>query len=160
LQESQGNKKTNIKSTPPRPIEHPTPKQDLLNTPLPDSPISFTVDNSVAELNLIAAINKLNSSKTTTALLENGFPPLLKMKHQEEDVSTSSKDKVVENEIEQTSVSYDRMEIPTNDTISFFMKSFPEHYPPDWSLSPANNYQQPPRENLDAVDSSLIPENE
>jgi hypothetical protein len=42
----------------------------------------------------------------------------------------------------------------------FFAKSYPEDYPPDWSLSPANNYQQPTSTNLDSVDSSLLPENE
>jgi hypothetical protein len=43
---------------------------------------------------------------------------------------------------------------------SFFTQSFPQNYPPDWTLSPANNYQIPDPANIDAVDSSLAIENE
>jgi hypothetical protein len=69
-QVSQVNKKTDIKSTPPRPIEHSTP----LQTPLPASPQSLDDKNSAAELQLTAAINALNSSKNSVPLTKMEFP--------------------------------------------------------------------------------------
>jgi hypothetical protein len=61
-QESQGHKKADTKSTPPRPIEHST----LLQTPFPASSKLLTYENLDTEFQLIAAINALNSSKTIT----------------------------------------------------------------------------------------------
>jgi hypothetical protein len=41
-----------------------------------------------------------------------------------------------------------------------FVKTFPTIYPPDWSSSPANHYIRPNTEDIDAVDTSLLTENE
>jgi hypothetical protein len=52
------------------------------------------------------------------------------------------------------------MEVKEEVSTSFFTQSFHENYPPDWQLSPANNYQIPDMTSIDAIDSSLAIENE
>ncbi len=51
------------------------------------------------------------------------------------------------------------MEISSEISLSAWTKSFPEVYPLDWSISLANNYIKPTSE-IDAIDSSLLSENE
>jgi hypothetical protein len=52
------------------------------------------------------------------------------------------------------------MEAKNEVSTTFFTQSYPKNYPPDWKLSPANNYQIPDSNNLDAIDSLLAIENE
>jgi hypothetical protein len=54
----------------------------------------------------------------------------------------------------------DDMEIGSEDSYSAFMNLYPHDYPPDWSISPANNYLKPTSADIDVIDSSLLPENE
>jgi hypothetical protein len=56
-------KKTDSKSTPPRPTEQPKVTQDPCKIPLPKSPKLSTDERIEAEINLIAMINAFNSSK-------------------------------------------------------------------------------------------------
>jgi hypothetical protein len=83
LQEPTDNKKTDTKSTPPRPIEQHSVKQHPLQTPLPDSPSSSSTDNSVAELKLIASINRLKTLKPSTVIIDKESPTLRTSDRQE-----------------------------------------------------------------------------
>jgi hypothetical protein len=62
-------------------------------------------------------------------------------------------------EIAQTSAD-DDMETSSEDSYSAFTNLYPHDYPPDWTISPANNYIKPTSIDTDAIDSSLLPENE
>jgi hypothetical protein len=62
-QDPKETKKTDSKSTPPRPTEQPKVTQDPCKIPLPESPKLSTDERIEAEINLIAMINAINSSK-------------------------------------------------------------------------------------------------
>jgi hypothetical protein len=162
-------KKTDIKLTPLRPTEQIKSAQNPLKTPLPESPTGSS-DTSSIELKLIGKINSFNSSSKQTELLkEKEFPALPSLKPSKADSLVAVEDRkpilieektVIKDAAITTSTIHAPepmdVEIPT----SSFLKSFPPNYPPDWTLSPANNYQIPDPNNIDAVDSSLTMENE
>jgi hypothetical protein len=50
--------------------------------------------------------------------------------------------------------------VTSKDEISHFVATYPSVYPPDWTLSAANDYKKPETTDLDAIDSSLSIENE
>jgi hypothetical protein len=54
----------------------------------------------------------------------------------------------------------DEMEDNSGNSYSTFTKLYPLNYPPDWSISPANYYITPNTKEIDAIDSSLLSENE
>jgi hypothetical protein len=178
-------KKTDIKLTPPRLTEQVISLQKPLKTPLPESPTASS--DSSLELNLIANINSFNASKKIGSLKRKEFPTLPSLKLNT--AATKEKNKVEvqdmmktditggfpevpkkENkgedqeemqiaEIDDTSAD-DDMEVASEDSYSAFTKLYPQDYPPDWSISPANNYVKPTSSDIDAIDSSLLPENE
>jgi hypothetical protein len=178
-------KKTDIKLTPPRLTEQVISLQNPLKTPLPESPTASS--DSSLELNLIANINSFNSSKKIGSLKGKEFPTLPSLKLNT--AATEEKNKVEvqdmmktditggfpevpkkENkgedqeemqiaEIDETSMDND-MEVASEDSYSAFTKLYPQDYPPDWSISPANNYVKPTSSDIDVIDSSLLPENE
>jgi hypothetical protein len=53
----------------------------------------------------------------------------------------------------------EEMDITDDTTLSSFVQTYPVIYPPDWILSPANNYKKPPS-NPDQNGSALAFENE
>ncbi len=147
LSEEISNKKTDIKKTPPQEANVPKlPSQDPLTVPLPNSPTS-SIRKDSEEGNLIAAIqNSILGTKGNLILDDIEFPPLSPPK-----ITSKA-------ESELPGVNYDGEE--NSSQKSHFVTTFPENFPPDWSLSPANHYIKPTSEELDAADSSLLPENE
>jgi hypothetical protein len=114
---------------------------------------------SDAENTLIAALNafndKSNSQPSITELVtareDTDFPPLPPtIKNSAEDSKPAA------------SNYYANLEEMNADPVDHneFKKAFLVTYPPDWSLSPANNYIRPTSTDIDAIDSSLIIENE
>jgi hypothetical protein len=112
------------------------------------------------ESKLVAAITTLTNSpdfkpKSTTPLSldPNDFPPLPpKIKLITDDSNFSQKERSNETQA---------MDIDDNTSPeSFFVSSFPKQFPLDWSVSPANNYIKPEKDEMDKVDSSLLSENE
>jgi hypothetical protein len=141
------------------------------------------MDDSSAELNLIAKITSFNSSKKND-LAEIDFPalPALIGKSSTEkfqtDKSTVSEDNTnilqedIQNnniedsqgdtKMEENSASSDPDETEDNsgNSYSAFTKLYPQNYPPDWPISPANYYTKPNTKEIVAIDSSLLSENE
>jgi hypothetical protein len=76
-----------------------------------------------------------------------------------EDTKPSSINKATK----QMAVSNDTQTMDTEDNNSlksFFVSSFPENFSSAWTKSSANNYEKPNTEDMDAVDLSLLSENE
>ncbi len=175
-------KKTDNKLTPPRPSEQ---IQNPLKTPLPESPAASSDDSSM-ELKLFTKIDSFNSSKKNEFLKENEFPALPSLKQSKADSSKGVTMVEINAEVqdmmqiednggviqgtepdivmtETNSICAENTKLDQSfdgkleDDKGFFAKSYPEDYPPDWSFSPANNYQQPISKNLDSVSLFLIP---
>ncbi len=168
VQDYKDTKKTDIKLTPTRPNEQTKVTQDPLQTPLPESPKSLNDENSDAELQLIAAITARPSLSQSFAKGQSHSEINTSSEGSNEpDIVMSDIISTADEDAEPASISERTSEQPilmdekeTEDAFGFYVNSYPENYPLDWSLSPANNYQQPLSKVLDAVDSSLLPENE
>jgi hypothetical protein len=148
------NKKADTKKTPPRNVEQ------FATSSSPDALDHSTDEDSLVESKLIAAITTLTNSpdfkpnSTTPLSLDlNDFPPLLpKIKLITDDSNFAQKERSNETQA---------MDIDDNTSPeSFFVSSFPKQFPPDWSVSPANNYIKPEKDEMEKVDSSLLSENE
>jgi hypothetical protein len=177
---AENNKKTDTKSTLPREVDQvTTPKQEFFQAPFPLAATSSAVVGLEAESNLIAAIkNSINSppvSKPSSTVPKHvdlvDFPPLppnIKLltnkggnpneNKPSSDMSAPANQTSLQLEVSEESQAMDTDN--NNTSTSFFVSSFPEQYPPDWSISPANNYIKPKSVDMDTVDSSLLPENE
>ncbi len=130
-------------------------KQDPLSVPLPASPTHLADDGSEVESNLIAAIKKM-------ILEETDFPPLSppKMKISGERYNNLSTNNYSADATDYSADTTEQMDVTDDATTGYFAKTYPDNYPLDWTLSPANDYQQPVPTTMDAIDSSLASENE
>jgi hypothetical protein len=164
------NKKPDTKNTPPREADpmntlkqNTSPsdddqklmaKQDPLSIPLPVSPTHST-DGLDIESNLLAAFKKAINTETSTFLEEADFPPLspptMKLSG---DGCNNLTNEFLADTTNSSVNSTEQMDITDDTTTSSFAKTYPYTYSPDWTLSPANNYQQPSPTNTDATDSN------
>jgi hypothetical protein len=156
LQDTKETKKTDLKSTPPRPIEQPLASQDPLQPPLPDSPSSVVLKSSsiipnIDELDEFPALPPKIKSLTEDSKEEkqNIVSSDATTKFQE-DTQTENNENVQDTHMEENE------DIPTSE----FVKLFTKYCSSDWSPSPATNYKQCDPKNMEAVDSSLATENE
>jgi hypothetical protein len=183
-QDPKENKKSDIKSTPPRPLDQSTDKQDPLQIPLPASPKLLTDETSAAELaeiefptlpppitkSVAKSIISLEETKNSSA--EHTDADIIMIEVDDGKPFSSSQGALSSENIGKKNLEgIDEAEAETHTTteqtitmddmnIGFFVQTYPEIYPPDWSLSLANHYQRPSQPELDAVDSTLLPENE
>jgi hypothetical protein len=105
--------------------------------------IMATLNSSVSKDSKPASINK--PSRPVTNIPEEGGHNITNQKVNSTDTSMNTTE---------------HMDTIDNNLSSSFAKTYPENYPPDWTLSPANNYQPPDPTNTNAVDPSLAVENE
>jgi hypothetical protein len=169
LETELSNKKADQKMTPSREADTQLVTRDALTTPIPDSPVS-----DPEEANLIAAIkNSINSPPSTkvVSLDDKEFPPLSSKKISNKNISLLSIPKVMtiaavakatihEDDAESTSSTKASVLSNSNFELTPFAATYPSVYPPDWSISPTNYYKQPSTEDMDAIDTLLMPENE
>jgi hypothetical protein len=156
-------------------IKGTTNKPAKFTTSQPPSMELSNDEISKAEYELIAAINAINSSKTfvshtksnttsdigeekreislVSATASEGGSPSVDVRK----TPDTKEDNNFQIDIHQSS---EPMDVTEEFSTSFFTQHFPRIYPPDWTLSPANNFQLPNPDQTDAIDSSLVIENE
>jgi hypothetical protein len=180
-------KKTDSKNTPPRDISMKSLQQDPRTVPIPSSPNSSTDDNIKADGNFLPAIrgsiikhDRLTASKSSTEFSsgERSTAEQELTSDSGEQFGTSSEiatdsDIIMSEDNDEkfhanknTNIMIEEVitcsentnEIPPAATP--FTAAFPKDFPPNYSSSRANHYVKPNSKELDAIDSSLLHENE
>jgi hypothetical protein len=158
------NKKLDTKRTPPRPESPLISKEKSTVATKPSNKEHVLDEKDFPLLSPPKKFDKTCSVHTKSISTDDDSkPPFTEGDIDSKDISLSSKTCHAAVECENKKVVADSLEprvITDESPISFFSQSFPENYPPDWKISPANNYIIPDPNNIDAVDSSLAIENE